>query len=85
MGKRLISSFEKENVHAQILEYTYNEKKVYMISSCYQCPDAIDAVYDKENKRLCEFGGIDGRNTCPDFDQKATGKKIIWQNKNFQY
>ena len=83
--KQTISSFEKDNAHAQILEYSYNEKTVYYISNCYQCPDAMDIVYDRENNKLCEFGGFAGRNTCPDFAQKATNKKIVWQNKNFHY
>ena len=83
--KEMMSSFEKENAHAEILQYTYNGKTVFMVSMCYQCPDAIDAVYDENNNVLCQFGGIDGRNTCPDFDQKASDKKIVWRNKNFQY
>ena len=83
--KDLISSFEKENAHAQIKEYNYNGRPVYLISNCYLCPDAMDIVYDKENNKVCEFGGIAGRNTCPDFDQKASDKKIVWQNKNFEY
>lgn len=83
--KELSATFEKENSHSQILEYTYNNKTVYFVSFCYQCPDAIDAVYDKENNKLCEFGGFVGLNTCPDFDQKATNKKVVWRNKNFEY
>ena len=83
--RELRSSFEKDNAHAMIVEYSYKGKTVYLVSSCYQCPDAIDAVYDKDKNKLCEFGGIDGRNTCPDFAQQATNKKYIWQNKNFQY
>lgn len=83
--KQTISNFEKDNARAQIIQYSYNDKTVYLVSNCYHCPDAMDIVYDKDNNKVCEFGGIAGRNTCPDFDQKATNKKIVWQNKNFQY
>jgi hypothetical protein len=80
-----ISNFEKENDRAEISEYLYKGDTVYMVSYCYHCPDAIDAVYDKEGKKLCEFGGIDGRDTCPGFFEEATNKKVIWRNKKFKY
>ncbi len=79
--KELIADFEKNKMHKQLIEqYTYNGKKVFMIHDCYQCPDALTYVYDKEKKVLCEFGGFIGKNTCPDFEEKATNKKILYQN-----
>lgn len=64
----------------KITQYKYYGKDVFMIESCYQCPDAISIVYDCEKNVVCEFGGIDGRNTCPDFYQNATEEKILYDN-----
>jgi hypothetical protein len=30
---------------------------------------------------LCHFGGTDNLNTCPDFNQQTTYRKLIWKNK----
>lgn len=79
--KELIAGFEKDNMHKQLIEqYTYNGKEVFMIHDCYQCPDALTYVYDKEKNVLCEFGGFVGKNTCLDFIEKAVNKKTLYQN-----
>ncbi len=64
----------------RIIQYWYNGKDVFLIQSCYQCPDALSVVYDCEKNIVCEFGGIDGLNTCPDFGQNATNEKILYDN-----
>lgn len=79
--KDMIAGFEKDMYHKQKIEqYTYKEKEAYMVHTCYQCPDAITYVYDKEKNVICEFGGFVGKNTCPDFEEKATDKKILYNN-----
>lgn len=64
----------------QIIQYRYDGKDVFAIDYCYQCPDALVVVYDCEKNIVCEFGGIDGRNTCPDFEQNATDETILYDN-----
>jgi len=63
-----------------IIKYRYNEEDVFLIDDCYQCADNIITVYDCEKNIVCEFGGIDGRNTCPDFEQNTTNKVILYDN-----
>ena len=55
----------------QIIHYRYNKQDVYLVDACYQCPDYMSYLFDKEKNILCTFGGISGKNTCPDFDKKA--------------
>lgn len=58
--------------------YTYNDQSVFMISHCVTCPDAMEVVYNCEGKIICEFGGIAGLNTCPDFETKANYIKTLY-------
>ena len=53
---------------------------VFLIENCFQCADALSIVYDCKANIVCEFGGIDGRNTCPNFDQNKTNEKILYDN-----
>jgi len=62
----------------QIIQYTYQGECVFMIDNCFGCADNLLAVYDAEQNLLCEFGGIIGLNTCPDFDKEATNRKVIY-------
>lgn len=79
--KEMIAGFEKDTYHKQIIEqYTYKGKEVYMVHTCYQCPDAMTRVYDKEKNVICESGGFVGKDTCPDFEEKAIDKKILYNN-----
>ncbi len=79
--KEMVANFEKEGFHKQKIEqYTYKDKEVYMVYNCYQCPDALTYVYDKDKNVVCEFGGFTGKNTCPDFEKKATQKKLLYTN-----
>ena len=63
-----------------IIQYRYNGEDVFLIVHCYQCPDAISVVYDCEKNIVCEFGGIDGRDTCPGFYQNATNEETLYDN-----
>jgi len=36
--------------------------------------------YDCEGNVICEFGGFDGRNTCPDFESNVSNMELIWTN-----
>jgi hypothetical protein len=64
----------------QIIQYRYHGDDVFLIDACFQCPDAITYVRDCEGEIICEFGGIAGMNTCPDFDQDATNEIILYDN-----
>jgi hypothetical protein len=64
----------------QIIQYTYNNETVFMIDVCNGCADNLTTVYNCEGNVICEFGGIAGLNTCPDFDKNSTNKIIIYEN-----
>jgi hypothetical protein len=62
---------------AEIVQYTYQGASVFLVNLCKGCPDAMTIVYNCQGEAICEFGGLDGRNTCPDFDQAVQGE-VIW-------
>ncbi len=57
---------------SQIIQYSYKGEYVFWVDVCFQCPDGVIAVYNCAGEVICEFGGIDGRNTCIDFETEAT-------------
>lgn len=71
---------EREDQKAQIIRYRYNNETVYLVDDCLGCADAMQIVYTCSGEEHCTFGGIAGLNTCPDFFEKATDRKVIWQN-----
>jgi hypothetical protein len=64
----------------KIIQYTYQNKSVFLIDICNDCADNLTAVYNCNGTLICEFGGIAGINTCPDFDKNVTNKIILWKN-----
>ena len=64
----------------KIIQYDYKNQTVFLIDGCVQCPDFITVVYNCDQEVLCEFGGIDGRNTCPDFENEAKNETVLWEN-----
>ena len=61
----------------EIIQYTYREEAAFLVNDCSGCPDRLDLLYNCEGEVICEFGGIDGRNTCPDFDTAADSLLIL--------
>ena len=80
--KELKDTFEKSDQAAgtMITQYHYQEECVFLVDDCYQCPDALQIVYNYEQEKICEFGGIEGRNTCPDFEENASGALMLWED-----
>lgn len=67
---------------ARITQYEYKSQCVFVIEDCFQCPDALTYVYDENKNLICEFGGIDGRNSCPDFFEQATNRIELYASIN---
>jgi len=64
-----------------IIQYTYKNETVFFIDSCAEnCNDSLQTVYNCIGEVICEFGGIAGLNTCPDFEDMAMNKIILWEN-----
>ena len=64
----------------RITQYFYQGECVFLIDECLGCDDNLTTVYNVDQDTICEFGGIAGVNTCPDFDTEATGETILWDN-----
>jgi hypothetical protein len=75
--QRIIDQNRLNAEGAKIIQYTYKGESVFLVNLCKQCPDGLTTVYNCNEEAICEFGGIDGRNTCPDFSQAVEGE-VIW-------
>lgn len=62
----------------QIIQYNYLGECVFWIDNCYNCADNLIVIYDAEQNIVCQFGGIIGLNTCPDFEKEATDEKVLF-------
>jgi hypothetical protein len=75
--KKIVNENRSTSSGAKIVQYTYKGESVFLVSLCEGCPDALTTVYNCNGEAICEFGGIDGRITCPDFSQ-AVEEEVIW-------
>jgi hypothetical protein len=78
--RAIIESAQEGPHKAEVIRYSYNGETVYLINTCKDCADTMDQVYNCSGQVICQFGGIAGLNTCPDFEDKAKNKKVIWKN-----
>lgn len=79
--KELKERFENSGDPAgnRIVQYTYQDQCVFWIDDCYHCADKLIQVHNYAGEVLCEFGGIDGRSTCPGFSEVASHEVILWE------
>lgn len=71
----------KQNPPAQVEEYLYNGKKVYLFNS--PCCDQYNQLYDENCNILCApSGGFTGKGDgkCPDFSSAAQYLRIVWKD-----
>jgi hypothetical protein len=76
--RKIIDQNQSHREGAKIVGYTYRGESVFLVNLCEGCPDALTNVYNCKGEVICEFGGIDGRITCPDFSQAEEGD-VIWR------
>ncbi|WP_010522684.1 DUF6970 domain-containing protein [Aquimarina agarivorans] len=73
----------EESNGLEIVQYTFQNQTVYLVNDCINnCADALEIVYDCDENIICEFGGIAGLNTCPDFETEATNRKVLFSTRN---
>jgi len=79
-----IDSIKKEprwNPPAQVDEYVYNDKHVFLFSA--DCCDFFNMLYDSSCKNICApSGGITGRGDgkCAAFSKTARYVKLVWKD-----
>lgn len=64
------------NTTARLTQYTYQSKPVFKVRTCLECADTMTTVYSCEGVIICQFGGIAGFNTYPDFFETAPIKRL---------
>ena len=74
----IIQNAQQNSSKAEVIRYRYNNQTVYFINTCIDCADSMAQVYSCSGEVICQFGGIAGLNTCPDFKDNAINKKVIW-------
>ncbi|CAM1374216.1 conserved hypothetical protein [Tenacibaculum litopenaei] len=62
----------------EIIQYFYKNQTVYLVNPCKGCADNLITVYNCTGEKVCEFGGVAGLNTCPDFETTKTNEIILW-------
>lgn len=77
-----IKSQPKWNPPAEVNEYEYEGKKVYLFSS--NCCDQYNVVYDKNCTPICApsggfSGGGDGK--CKEFFKQAKHIRLVWKDE----
>jgi len=78
----LIKAEPKWNPPAEVHEYLYQGKKVYLFSS--NCCDQYNPLYDSYCNYICApSGGLTGKGDgkCSDFNSTAQHIRLIWKDQ----
>ncbi len=78
--KNIKAQLDSSDDQSQIIKFTYQNKNLFWINPCYQCVDGLVSVYNCQGDVICEFGGIAGLNTCPDFDTIRSDSLMLYNN-----
>lgn len=76
-----IKAQAKWNPPAEVNQYTYNGKTVYLFSS--NCCDQYNELYDANCNYICApSGGFTGKGDgkCADFTSAATHIRLVWKD-----
>lgn len=65
---------------AEIYLTHYQDQRVFEVNACLSCADLPTTVHDCEGTVICEFGGLAGLNTCPDYGPGEDDKLLYWKN-----
>lgn len=69
------------SITVQITQYRYKGEDVFFIKESDNVADKLDIVKNCEGNTICKFGGFAGFNTCPDFEDSASKKEVIWEKE----
>lgn len=77
-----IKAEPKWNPPAEVNEYLYNGKRVFLFTS--NCCDQYNMLYDENCESICApSGGFSGKGDgkCADFSESAKHVKLIWKDE----
>jgi hypothetical protein len=77
-----ISKHPKWSPPAQVNEYRYNGKTVFVFTS--DCCDQFETAWDENCNYVCApSGGITGRGdgSCADFNSSSTHVRLVWKDE----
>lgn len=69
-----------QTLTSKIEKYLYNNEEVFLFIMSPLIDDGMDLVRNSNCEVICEFGGLAGLNTCPDFFETATFIEVVWEN-----
>lgn len=78
--RELLTARGNNSTELDIYAYDYKGQQVFVVNDCHGCADAMTIAYDCNGNTVCQWGGLIGANTCPDFEEEATNKLLIYKN-----
>lgn len=76
-----LDALKSSPLKVEIYVNVYKGERVFEVNPCaIGCADVMVSVYNCERKKICDFGGIAGVNTCPDYEQHSAGRVLYWKN-----
>lgn len=80
--KTYVEQAENADELREVYWAKYMGEDVFIFPSCEQCYDGMTIVYSCSREQLCNFGGIEGVNTCPDYSEHVSDEKLLWSNRS---
>jgi len=75
------AAMSKQELKWEIHTNIYKGVRVFELTDCISDrSDAMTVVYDCSGKLVCQFGGITGMNTCPDYPFDSENRALLWHN-----
>jgi hypothetical protein len=78
--RQLVEARKNSSSNLEIHAYAYKGQEVFVVNDCNSCADAMTVAYTCDGDTICEWGGLTGANTCPDFTEVATNKRLVYKN-----
>ena len=75
----MIRGFKRSDQKAEVYYYEYKGEPVFAVNFCVGCADSMTTVYNCDQGVVCQFGGIAGLNTCPDWQDEAKNEKLLFK------
>lgn len=76
----LIDQHRESTERVEFHSYVYRSRLVIAMEIVDNPCDVRNVIYDCSGKIICQLGCVGMINTCPDFSEEATNKKLIFKN-----